>query len=681
MLALRLRGRSVAGIGGRFPWYYSAAVCLIIVAAALRFYGLTYDLVNIDEAVVSVNSQGSFTETIAKTRTNNSSPILYPVMLYALQKIDNSPFAIRFLPALSGVLTVAAILLLLPRAGVRREAALLAALLATFAPAAIIEAQGAREYGVDALLAVLLIAGLLWYRRNGRKVLLCAALFIAPLLQYGLVLFGAAVIGAGLILPPRLCPAETPSAPETAGNGRKRIKDWLRRRISMAGPAAFFLAGCLASYLITVRRQLELGGWGWVNYGYGGAYYAGDEYTVALLLEFAFTALRNLIDIHLPHIAALAILGALALLLALAAGRRLGWRVAETETERGAAAWRATAILLGLTLAAAIAAGALALYPADVHRLTSYMSPIIHIFGGCVLYAAVCGVPALLRWRRPAALRTLICALSILLVVVGAAAVKPSVMYKYSGYLGNSVTAANFRTFLAESTAADDVVYTPGSLAAINDFYDRQHRTGKPDNHIYGNELCWAESDIGNCFRELSNVIMTRGDNPGRVWLLYGGPILPEQLLRWSELDGIDHVVNRPLVNLYRLEYDGLMANIQREWLAEYEPLLAGQPAAHGPFDVYYNSGRLTYDRAPCRPEDAKPTFLLHIIPIDPNALPEQRQSDGYENRDFNFLEQGGALLENRCLVSVALPDYDIASIRTGQYANAGRLWAVELAP
>ncbi len=449
----------------------------------------------------------------------------------------------------------------------------------------------------------------------------------------------------------------------------------------MAGPAAFFLAGCVASYLITVRRQLELGGWGWVNYGYGGAYYAENEYTVALLLEFAFTALRNLIDIHLPHIAALAILGALALLLALAAARRLGWRVDETETERGAAAWRATAILLGLALAAALLAGALALYPADVHRLTSYMSPIIHIFGGCVLYAAACSVAAPLRWRRPAALRTLICALSILLVVVGAAAVKPSVMYKYSGYQDNSVTAASFRKFLAESTAADDVVYTPGSLAAINDFYDRHHRTGKPDNHIYGNELCWAEGDIGNCFRELSNVITTRGDNPGNVWLLHFSQTLSEPLLRWSEPDDIGHVVNRPFVNLYRLEYDGLMTNIRREWLAEYQPLLAGGPAAHGPFEVYLNDGQLAYDRAPCRPADANPTFLLHIFPVDPNALPEQWRSDGYENRDFNFLEQGGALLENRCLVSVALPDYDIASIHTGQYSNAGRIWAVEFAP
>ena len=59
--------------------------------------------------------------------------------------------------------------------------------------AAIRHAQDAREYSIDALLAVLLIAGLLWYLRDGRKALLGVALFVAPLLQYGLVLFGVAV--------------------------------------------------------------------------------------------------------------------------------------------------------------------------------------------------------------------------------------------------------------------------------------------------------------------------------------------------------------------------------------------------------------------------------------------------------------------------------------------------------
>ena len=55
--------------------------------------------------------------------------------------------------------------------------------------------------------------------------------------------------------------------------------------------------------------------------------------------------------------------------------------------------------------------------------------------------------------------------------------------------------------------------------------------------------------------------------------------------------------------------------------------------------------------------------------------MPEQWQSYGFENRDFDFWDRGGALLENRCLITVELPDYDIASIDTGQYAGAERFW------
>lgn len=59
-----------------------------------------------------------------------------------VQQIDTAPFSIRLMPAAAGVLTVG-VILLLPRLGVRREAALLAAVLAALAPAAIYEARGA----------------------------------------------------------------------------------------------------------------------------------------------------------------------------------------------------------------------------------------------------------------------------------------------------------------------------------------------------------------------------------------------------------------------------------------------------------------------------------------------------------------------------------------------------------
>ena len=177
-------------------------VGLLVVAAGLRFHDLPGNSLSHDEAAAANISRGALSEVIPGTRTGNSSPIMYPLTLWVVQQVESTPFSVRLLPAAASVLTVAVMLFLLPRLGVSRWVAFLAALLATLSVAAIENAQDTREYSLDALLVALLIAGLLWYLRDGKKVLLCVALFLAPLLQYGLALFGAAVIGAAIILPP-----------------------------------------------------------------------------------------------------------------------------------------------------------------------------------------------------------------------------------------------------------------------------------------------------------------------------------------------------------------------------------------------------------------------------------------------------------------------------------------------
>ena len=182
--------------------YCAACVCLLMVAVGLRFHALPEHYLRHDEAVAANNAMGTFSETISNTRCCNSSPILYPLALWVVQKVNVSVFSVRVLPAMASVLTVAVILLVLPRLGVARGAALLAAICATLSVEAIRHAQDAREYSLDALLTVLMIAGLLWHLRDGRKALLCVSLFLAPLLQYGLVLFGTALLGTAMVLPP-----------------------------------------------------------------------------------------------------------------------------------------------------------------------------------------------------------------------------------------------------------------------------------------------------------------------------------------------------------------------------------------------------------------------------------------------------------------------------------------------
>ncbi len=184
----------------KIPWYYLAAAILLLIAAALRFHDLAGNTIYADEADAAFNSRGSLAEVIRNTRGNNASPLLYPLLSWIIQQVESSAFSIRVVPATASVLTVAAILFLLPRLGVSRPAVLLAALLATLSTAAVEYAQFAREYSIDTLVAVLLIAGLLWYLRAGRKALLGAALLLAPLTQYGLVLFGSAILLTALLV-------------------------------------------------------------------------------------------------------------------------------------------------------------------------------------------------------------------------------------------------------------------------------------------------------------------------------------------------------------------------------------------------------------------------------------------------------------------------------------------------
>ncbi len=181
--------------------YYVACVVLIFAAAGLRFHDLAEKSLRHDEGVAANISRGTLSEVVSGTRRGHSAPILYPLVLYAVQKVESTPFSIRLIPATASIVTVALMLLLLPRLGVARGAAFLAALLATLSVEAIRHAQDAREYSIDALVVLLMLAGLLRYLRDSKKVLLCAFLFVAPLVQYGLVLFGVAVIGAAAVAP------------------------------------------------------------------------------------------------------------------------------------------------------------------------------------------------------------------------------------------------------------------------------------------------------------------------------------------------------------------------------------------------------------------------------------------------------------------------------------------------
>ncbi len=104
-------------------------------------------------------------------------------------------------------------------------------------------------------------------------------------------------------------------------------------------------------------------------------------------------------------------------------------------------------------------------------------------------------------------------------------------------------------------------------------------------------------------------------------------------------------------------------------------------PATRGTFDLYLRGGELIYLRSSCAAADIRQRFFLHMTPARPSALPAARRSVGFANLDFEFNEHG-ARFNDECVATVALPEYEIARLRTGQFAPNGEVhWEVAFAP
>ena len=83
-------------------------------------------------------------------------------------------------------------------------------------------------------------------------------------------------------------------------------------------------------------------------------------------------------------------------------------------------------------------------------------------------------------------------------------------------------------------------------------------------------------------------------------------------------------------------------------------------------FELYRQGKRLIYYREGCTAADTAVLFFLHITPEDVGDLPPERREHGFDSWGFHF-GQRGLRLDGQCLVTVELPDYAIARIRTEQ--------------
>lgn len=111
----------------------------------------------------------------------------------------------------------------------------------------------------------------------------------------------------------------------------------------------------------------------------------------------------------------------------------------------------------------------------------------------------------------------------------------------------------------------------------------------------------------------------------------------------------------------------------ERGFPSVYESFSDSTPIISGFFNVYLDEDKnwLIYIREECERDDIRPGFLLHLIPLDINDLPESRKQSGFDNFDFEF-DQHGLWFDNKCVIQFNLPDYNIIRIRTGQYVRVG---------
>ena len=634
--------------------YAVAGVCLLIVAVSLRFYNLSDHSLRFDEAKAALNAGGAFSEVLLYTRDSNTSPILYPLALWAVQKAASTDFSVRFVPAAGSALTVAALLFLMPRVGVARRTAFLAALLAALSAVAIEHAQDAREYSLDALCAVLMIAGLLQYRRNGGKALLCGALFVGPLLQYGLVLFGVAALGVALLAPPAASSASSASAQAAVGGGWRTgvaaVWGRLRPRLGLLLPIGCFGAACALTWLLTARYQWTADARG--GYSLLAAYYYRGDFDAAAMAEFAINRVWDLLIYHLPPIAAAAALVAVA--------------VAQRFRR-----FDAVALLCAFALGIALCASLTGAYPLGDIRQCLYLGPLIFLAVGGAFHSL--GVDMAAAWRRRWVAPALTAAVVGAIAVVGANDIRQRDVYNSSENYIKRIFA-----ILDERAQEGDAVYVSQWEVPLVTFYKKE----KPDNYFYGRVVCWESSGRGCVSGVFAEMFGAFGDAP-RIWMIHTASVETQKELseRAPEVR-VEEAVSRGWTTLHLITgHEKYAADVAESGLAMYETATL----ADADYNVYIEGLSLYYVKQPCAPSDTELRFFLHIHPEDVNDLPAgYHRGVGFYNMDFDFHEHG-LLTGNRCVIRHYLPEYPIDRIDTGQFiwdastSAAWNIWEVEI--
>ena len=102
---------------------------------------------------------------------------------------------------------------------------------------------------------------------------------------------------------------------------------------------------------------------------------------------------------------------------------------------------------------------------------------------------------------------------------------------------------------------------------------------------------------------------------------------------------------------------------------ADFGKLAGRKPIIRSNFDVHLIGDNLIYTKTQCVESDVEARFFASVFPVDPNRLPNRR--GGYDGIDFDFHDYGAITADGRCWAAVDLPNYPIAEIHAGQYAES----------
>ncbi len=117
------------------------------------------------------------------------------------------------------------------------------------------------------------------------------------------------------------------------------------------------------------------------------------------------------------------------------------------------------------------------------------------------------------------------------------------------------------------------------------------------------------------------------------------------------------------------------MRDTRRE---EYRRLQALGSVARSGFNIHVVPGgearrraaALAYLKAPCGPDDTKGRFYLRLVPVDQSLSSRERLE--FERRDALFFNGHGVMVDDKCVMRVALPTWSVANVSTGQFHPAG---------